>query len=176
MDNYFWSNITHVLRNKTSFYLNKRPIKKVCLDTSTGSEYNLPNAHDRQPVSSISRGDLGCPLGVQRISQFYHSVVWHVMPCYIAVCYNDTRSIPNKFMLIHLPPFSAAYLRRWTGSASVQMIASRLFGAKPLTEPILSYRHWNLETNFSEIIIEIQFFFHSWQFIWKCHLQKGKMS
>ena len=34
---------------------------------------------------------------------------------------------------------SAAYMRRWTGSALVQVMACPLFGAKPLPEPMLIY-------------------------------------
>ena len=34
---------------------------------------------------------------------------------------------------------SAAYMRRWTGSALVQVMACRLFGAKPLPEPMRVY-------------------------------------
>ena len=34
---------------------------------------------------------------------------------------------------------SDAYMRRWTGSSSVQIMACRLFGAKPLSEPMLEY-------------------------------------
>ena len=34
---------------------------------------------------------------------------------------------------------SAAYMHQWTGSALVQVMACRLFGAKPLPEPMLTY-------------------------------------
>ena len=34
-------------------------------------------------------------------------------------------------------PPSAAYTRQWIGSALVQIMACRLFGAKPLSEPML---------------------------------------
>ena len=40
-------------------------------------------------------------------------------------------------------PRSAAYLRRRTGSALVQVMYCRLFGAKPLSEPMLEY--WQLD-------------------------------
>ena len=40
-------------------------------------------------------------------------------------------------LLTHLP--SAAYTRQWTGSTLVHVMAWRLFGAKPLPEPILAY-------------------------------------
>ena len=34
---------------------------------------------------------------------------------------------------------SAAYMCQWIGSASVQIMAFRLFGAKPLSKPMLVY-------------------------------------
>ena len=34
---------------------------------------------------------------------------------------------------------SDAYMRRWTGSSLLQIMACRLFGAKPLSEPMLEY-------------------------------------
>ena len=40
--------------------------------------------------------------------------------------------------LNHLPP-SAAYMRQWIGSALVQIMACRLFGAQPLPKPMLGY-------------------------------------
>ena len=71
----------------------------------------------------------------------------------------------------------AAYIRRWTEWALAQAMACRLFGTKPLPEPMLTYCKldaitWtNADllsispsgTNFSEIRIEIQNF--RW---WKC--------
>ena len=36
-------------------------------------------------------------------------------------------------------PPSAAFMRQWTGSALVQIMARRLFGAKPLSELLLCY-------------------------------------
>ena len=41
--------------------------------------------------------------------------------------------------LVNSSPPSAAYTRRWTGSSLVQVMACRLFGAKPLPEPMLVY-------------------------------------
>ena len=40
---------------------------------------------------------------------------------------------------VNSSPPSAAYMRQWTGSALVRVIACRLFGAKPLPEPMLTY-------------------------------------
>ena len=37
----------------------------------------------------------------------------------------------------------AVYIRQWTGSALVQAMACRLFGAKPLPKPMLAYRQMN---------------------------------
>ena len=36
-------------------------------------------------------------------------------------------------------PPSATYMRQWIGSALVQIMACRLFGAKPLSKPILGF-------------------------------------
>ena len=36
-----------------------------------------------------------------------------------------------------------AYMRRWAGSSLVQIMACRLFGAKPLSEPMLEYCQLN---------------------------------
>ena len=41
--------------------------------------------------------------------------------------------------MINSSPPCAAYMRQWIGSASVQIMACRLFGAKPLSEPMLGY-------------------------------------
>ena len=41
--------------------------------------------------------------------------------------------------LFNSSPPSAAYMRQWIGSALVQMMAWRLFGAKPLSKPMLGY-------------------------------------
>ena len=35
---------------------------------------------------------------------------------------------------------SAAYMRQWIGSALVQIMACHLFGAKPLSKPMLGYK------------------------------------
>ena len=55
-----------------------------------------------------------------------------------------------------LSPPSAAYRRQYIESALVQIMTCRLFGAKPLSKPMLAYCH--LGTNFSENLIKIQNF------------------
>ena len=42
-------------------------------------------------------------------------------------------------------PPSAAYIRQWIGSALVQIMACRLFGAKPLSKPMLGYCQLNTQ-------------------------------
>ena len=44
---------------------------------------------------------------------------------------------------VNSSPPSAAYMRRWTGSALVQVMACRLCGAKPLPEPVLTYSQFD---------------------------------
>ena len=40
---------------------------------------------------------------------------------------------------VYPPPHSAAYMRQWFGSALVEIMACRLFGAKPLSIPMIKY-------------------------------------
>ena len=47
-----------------------------------------------------------------------------------------------------------AYMRQWIRPALVQIIAFCLFGAKPLSKPMLAY--WPVGKNFTEILIKIQ--------------------
>ena len=51
----------------------------------------------------------------------------------------------NKLIItrVNSSPPSAAYMRHWTGSALVQIMACRLFGAKPLSKPMLDYHQMN---------------------------------
>ena len=48
----------------------------------------------------------------------------------------EWKDLPN--LVILFPP-SAVYMRRWIWSALIRVIVSRLFGAKPLPEPVLTY-------------------------------------
>ena len=45
---------------------------------------------------------------------------------------------------INLSPPSAAYMRQWIVTALVQMMACRLFGAKPSSKPMLGYCRFDL--------------------------------
>ena len=49
-----------------------------------------------------------------------------------------TASAKSTVYLTH-PPTSDAYMRQWTGPTLIQVVALRLFGAKYLLEPKLTY-------------------------------------
>ena len=98
---------------------------------------------------------------------------------YIIYMFRETKS-PKKifgrqvtrlsYWFLKSSPPSAAYMRHWTRSASVQIMACRLFGAEPLSGPMLEYcqlAHWEQ--------ISVKFYskfkhFHSGKCIWKCRL------
>ena len=71
------------------------------------------------------------------------------------------------------PWLGEAYIHHQTMLSLVQMIACRLFGAKPLSEPILMNRwlaHWE------QILVKFELKcnnFHTRDLIWKCHVQIG---
>ena len=68
---------------------------------------------------------------------------------------------------------SAAYMRRWTVSALVQVLTCRLFGAKSILEPMLNYCQFNPQEHAS-VKCETKYkTFHSWIYIWKCRLRNG---
>ena len=69
---------------------------------------------------------------------------------------NETRQDKNhrlhiNALLSNFSPLSAAYVSQWIGSALVQIMVCRLFGAKPLCKPLLQqWRHklqWNVNRN-----------------------------
>ena len=47
--------------------------------------------------------------------------------------------IPKSHIWINSSPPTAAYMRQWIGAALVQIMAYRLFGAKPFSKPMLGY-------------------------------------
>ena len=51
----------------------------------------------------------------------------------------DVLNPSEKFLTWSFIPLSAVYMRRGTGSALIRVMASRLFGANPLPEPVLTY-------------------------------------
>ena len=79
----------------------------------------------------------------------------------------------DGMMAINSSPPSAAYMRQWTGSALVQIMACRLIGAKPLSEPMLTYCQLDLWEQTSVKFKSKYKTFHSWNFKWKCRLRSG---
>ena len=66
-----------------------------------------------------------------------------------------------------------AYMRRWTGSALVQIMACRLSGTKPLPEPMLTYC-WLDHMEQNSVKLESKYkTFHSRKCIWKGRLRNG---
>ena len=75
-------------------------------------------------------------------------------------------------VLTYSPP-SAPYMCQWIGSALVQIMACRLLGAKPLSEPMLTY--CQLEPK-EYISMKYHFklnYFHSRKCVWTCRLRNG---
>ena len=69
----------------------------------------------------------------------------------------------------HLPD---AYIRQWTGSSLVQVMACRLFGAKPLPETLLAYSQLDPPGHIS-MKLELEFYhFIKKTCNWKCCVPK----
>ena len=68
---------------------------------------------------------------------------------------------------------SAAYMRLWTGPQLVQVMACRLFGAKPIPEPMLTFCQLDPWEQTSVKCESKYKSFHSWDCIWKCRLRNG---
>ena len=83
--------------------------------------------------------------------------------CYTGNCPNDNFRCCRcwqfdnftSFNVIDLSPPSAACMRQWMGSALVQIMACRLFGAKPSPEPMLAYCRLDSRNKLQWIWIEI---------------------
>ena len=74
--------------------------------------------------------------------------------------------------MLNLSPPSAAYMHQWIGSALVQIMACRLFGAKPLPEPILAYCQLDYWEYISVKFESKLYNFHSRKCNSKCRLPK----
>ena len=69
-------------------------------------------------------------------------------------------------------PPSAAYMRQWTGSALIQVMACCLYGTKPLPEPMLPFCQLDSWEKIS-VKFESRFYhFRSRKCTWKCCLPK----
>ena len=68
--------------------------------------------------------------------------VWIIFPCLLVLMMLLIRTYNyhmDSHLLVNSSPVSAAYMRQWTGSSLIQMVACCLFGTEPLAEPILTY-------------------------------------
>ena len=98
-------------------------------------------------------------LGAGQATRHYLNHWWLVTDEYIFASHGPIELNPPHPhpTTTHPTPPSAAYMRGWIGWAMVQIMACRLFGAKPLSKQmpgLLSIGH--LGTNFGEILIKIQ--------------------
>ena len=75
---------------------------------------------------------------------------------------------------VNTSPLNVAYMRLWTGSSLIQVMAWRRRGAKPLLEPMLIYCQSDSWEQVS-VKFELEFYhFHTRKCIWKCRLPKWR--
>ena len=79
----------------------------------------------------------------------------------------------KKGLRFNSSPPGVAYMRQWTLSTLVQVMARHLFGAKPLPEPMLPYCQLDPWEQTSVKFESRYNTFHSWKCTWKCRLRKG---
>ena len=79
-------------------------------------------------------------------------------------------STKRPINLISLSPPSATYMHQWIGSALVQIMACRLFGAKSLSKPMLAYCQLDLWEQISVKFKSEFYYIHSQKCIWNCRL------
>ena len=82
----------------------------------------------------------------QATMSYYNDTWWHSNVCSAFIGYGNRlmmfKDQPAPISIIicfNSSPPSAVYVRQWIGWALVQIIACRLFGAKPLSKPMLGY-------------------------------------
>ena len=78
----------------------------------------------------------------------------------------------RRICLFNSSPPSATYMSQWIWSALVLIMVCRLFGVKPLSEPVLGYCQLNSWEQIS-VKFEWEFYhFHSRKCFWNCCLPK----
>ena len=115
----------------------------------------------------------------------YDICIYDIYICTIMI-YNNHHPSHNQQCewrcLVNSSPSSAAYMRQWTRTALVQVMTCRLFGAKSLPEPMLTYCQLNPQKQISVKYESKYKTFNTWQGIWKRglwnsgHFVLGKMS
>ena len=93
---------------------------------------------------------------------------WRITPLM-----TKTMVVHNNLYIDSSPP-SSTYMRRWTGSALVQVMACRLFGTKPLPELMLFYYQLDSREQISVKFELESYHFHSRKCIWNCRLPKWR--
>ena len=83
---------------------------------------------------------------IARMIFIRYSCKIHTFSSQISVLFIVCRSPPSWSMYKGVNSASAAYMRQWIGSTLVQIMAWRLFGAKPLPELMRTY--WTLRKKF----------------------------
>ena len=95
----------------------------------------------------------------------------------MALCKRDVTSLKNalelRLLCIDPSPLSAAYMRQWIRSALVQIVPCRLFGAKPLSKPVLVYCQLDPSEQTSVELLSKCKTFHSRKCIWMHCLWHG---
>ena len=74
---------------------------------------------------------------------------------------------------VHSSPPSAAYMPQRIRSTLFHIMVCRLFGAKPLSEPMLGYCQVDPQEQTSVKFISKFIHFHSRKCIWKCRVENG---
>ena len=75
---------------------------------------------------------------------------------------------------VNSSPPNTAYMHYWIGSALVQIMACGLFGAKPISKPVLAYCHLDSWEQISMKFKSEFYHFHSRKCIWNCRLPKWR--
>ena len=98
---------------------------------------------------------------------------WHEWLFIYVALPNNTPLILLR-LLTDLSPHSAAYMRQRIGLALFQIMASRLFGAKPLSKAMFGYCQLDHKEQTS-VKCQSKFqLFNSIKCIWKCRLPKWR--
>ena len=119
-----------------------------------------------------------------RNKKFCHHCIEHLMKttCWHRLCpiiYEHCNIIANNTSSMLMPciinssPPCAAYMHQWIGSALLQKMACRLFGAKPLSKPMLDYCQLGPKEQTSVKFYSKYQTFHSRKCIWKYRLRNG---
>ena len=124
----------------TSVDFISKEITVVACDNSQKKKTNCfwnPFLYKQMFVIPCSYGSTFCP---NLVVKFWFEFWWLLMPWILS---------------LKSSPLSAAYMRQWIGSALVQIMACRLFGAQPLSKQMLNVISiGSVGTNFSEILVE----------------------